>query len=221
MKGRSLMISVLISLVGCMSSSDPRLNVDQGLETPQFTVSKQEGNCELRSYPAHLVASVTVSGDFDTASRLGFRVLAGYIFGGNRSQSSIQMTTPVSVGSIQSEEGERNEKIAMTTPVSVAERGAQSWEVTFSMPSQYTLESLPTPQDSRVKLYERSGERVAVIVFSGRAGQSDRARYEDQLRAWMRGEGLTPSGPVVVARYNSPLTFPWNRRNELIIPVKM
>lgn len=220
MKERLLMISSMISLFGCMSSSDPRLNVDQDLETPRFTVSKLKGNCELRSYPAHLVASVEVSGDFDTASNRGFRALAEYIFGGNRSQASIQMTAPVSVGPTQSEAGELSEKIAMTTPVSIAERRAQSWEVTFSMPSKYTLETLPAPQDPSIKLYERSEERVAVIVFSGRAGQSDRARYEDQLRAWMREEGLIPSGPVVIARYNSPLTFPWNRRNELIIPVK-
>ena len=72
MKGLLLVTLSILSLLGCVSHTDPRTNVDQSLETPTYTVSKVKGGCELRSYQPHLVASVTVSGDFDAASRAGF-----------------------------------------------------------------------------------------------------------------------------------------------------
>ena len=207
----------ILSMLGCVSRSDPRMNVNKSLETPRYTVSKVKGSCELRSYQAHLVASVSVDGDFDDASRAGFRALAGYIFGGNTSKASIAMTAPVSVAP---ERGE-GERIAMTAPVSMSASGSGRWVVTFSMPSKYTLETLPTPKDERVKLSEQAGDQVAAIVFSGIASESNLTRHEALLRAWIKEEGLRADGPMVIARYNDPFTLPWNRRNELIIPVEV
>lgn len=220
MKELSLVSLAVLSLLGCASGSDPRTNVNPDLESPRYAVSKVKGGCELRSYQSHLVASVTVTGDFDSASSQGFRALAGYIFGGNSPQRKIAMTAPVS---IQAEEGKgtaQGERVAMTSPVTVTPNPTQSWEVTFSMPSQYTLDTLPVPTDPRVKLTERPGVQLAAIVFSGRVTKESRARYEAQLMSWLREEGLTPEGPVTVARYNDPFTLPWNRRNELLVKVK-
>jgi hypothetical protein len=64
---------------------------------------------EVRQYAPHIAAEVTVSGERDAAINAGFRVLAGYIFGGNEVRAKVAMRTPV--------KQVPSEKIAMTTPV--------------------------------------------------------------------------------------------------------
>ena len=63
-------------------------------EEPDFTVVMAEDDFEVRDYPALIAAEVEVSGSRDEASSEGFRLLAGYIFGGNTRKESIAMTTP-------------------------------------------------------------------------------------------------------------------------------
>lgn len=79
-------------------------------EEPSFTVSLAEGDCEVRDYPALVVAAVSVTGDRKDAASKGFRLLASYIFGGNTAKRKIAMTAPV----MQAAAG--GEKIAMTAP---------------------------------------------------------------------------------------------------------
>lgn len=55
------------------------------IEEPKFTLALKDGAFEIRDYAASIVAEVTVTGDQNEASRKGFRLLAGYIFGGNAS----------------------------------------------------------------------------------------------------------------------------------------
>lgn len=215
MKELSTLLFSIFSLLGCVSHSNPRLNVDQKLEQPAYTVTKVENNCEIRAYEPYLVASVKVTGDLDTASSRGFRALAGYIFGENTSQKSMSMTTPVAVSSHAP-----NERIAMTAPVTTSAQGEKTWIVNFSMPSQYTLKNLPIPNNKTIKLYEQTAESQAVIIFSGLASASNLAQHEEKLRAWIKKTGINANGPVLLARYNDPFTLPWNRRNELMIKVE-
>ncbi|MGA9601454.1 MAG: heme-binding protein, partial [Methylocystis sp.] len=72
------------------------------------------GDCEVRDYQAAVAAEVTVVGDQHAAARKGFRLLAGYIFGGNTRRQSIPITAPVA-------QERANEKIAMTAPVTQTE----------------------------------------------------------------------------------------------------
>lgn len=212
----SLMILIsTLSLLSCFSRVDPRLNVDEKLEMPAYKVITAEGNCELREYPPHIIASVKIKEDFSSAGRQGFRALAGYIFGGNTSKTSISMTAPVSMSPAV-----QGESISMTAPVTSTPSGARSWEIAFAMPSQYTLDTLPTPKDPRVKLSERPSERVAVVVFSGFTSESNLSSQEALLKRWVEARSLQLDGPIVIARYNDPFTFPWNRRNELIVKVR-
>ena len=53
------------------------------IEEPIYTVSLDEGPYEIRDYQAAVAAEVTVTGDQHDAANKGFRLLAGYIFGGN------------------------------------------------------------------------------------------------------------------------------------------
>lgn len=122
------------------------------------------------------------------------------------------MTAPVS-------QKPASEKIAMTAPVSQTGENGR-WRITFTMPSTYTLETLPTPDDDRVVLREEKEKTVAVIRYSGTWRKK---RYEDhaqKLMDWISIMGWTVDGAPVWARYNPPFT-PWFvRRNEILIPVE-
>ena len=152
-------------------------------EEPKFASVLREGDLELREYPALVVAEVSVGGDHDQAASAGFRLLAGYIFGGNTRRERLPMTAPV----VQSKSA--SESIPMTAPViQIADKGR--WTVQFVMPANQTLDTLPVPNDARVRLRE----------FIAR----------HQLKA---------AGSAALARYNPPWTLWFMRRNEVMIPV--
>ncbi|MFN5998546.1 MAG: SOUL family heme-binding protein [Paracoccaceae bacterium] len=181
------------------------------IEEPKFTLALKDGAFEIRDYAASIAAEVTVKGTQDEASRKGFRLLAGYIFGGNRRAQKIEMTAPV----IKSVAGE---KIAMTAPVTQIP-GNADWLVRFTMPGRYALADLPVPNDPAVKIRAMAPARFAVLRFSGLAGEAKVAEALEKLLATLRVRGLHPVGPVSIARYNPPWT-PWFlRRNEVMISV--
>ncbi len=65
------------------------------IEEPKYAVSIHEGAYEVRDYRAAIAAEVSVTVDQTAAARKGFRLLAGYIFEGNKRRQSIAMTAPV------------------------------------------------------------------------------------------------------------------------------
>ncbi|SMC36567.1 SOUL heme-binding protein [Polynucleobacter kasalickyi] len=184
------------------------------IEEPKFEVVRNFDAFELRKYPPLLIAEVTVSGDRGEASSAGFRKIADFIFGNNTGvgkQSKIDMTVPVVVEPI---------KIEMTAPVTIqASSNEKSWKVQFVMPSQFTLESLPKPNNEEVKIVVVPEKYYAVIKFSGFTGDESVAENTTYLKAWMARERLTAIGLPRLARYNPPWTLPFWRRNEIQIEV--
>ena len=65
------------------------------LETPEYTILYKASDFEVREYAAFLVAETPMPPGSGAASGSGFQELAGYIFGGNQSKQSMEMTTPV------------------------------------------------------------------------------------------------------------------------------
>jgi hypothetical protein len=181
------------------------------VEEPAFHRVLQEGSFEVRDYPALVVAEVTVGGDQKEAANKGFRLLAGYIFGANKRRKSIAMTAPV----IQAP---ASEKIAMTAPVAQTRSGGD-WVVRFTMPSAYGLETLPEPNDPRVHLRLVPPTRVAVLQFSGLAGERDVAAKTAELEKLIGTHHLRAIGTASLAQYDPPWTLWFLRRNEVMIPV--
>jgi SOUL heme-binding protein len=140
-------------------------------EEPKYRLIEAVGAIEIREYAPTIVAEVEVEGDRSEAASKGFRALAGYIFGANKSTQKIAMTASVT----QEPLPVPNEKIAMTAPVTqspveVPKSGAvgiERWRVTFSMPSHYTMDTLPKPDNPSVKISIQPGEKRATIRFSG------------------------------------------------------
>ncbi|MCB6180150.1 heme-binding protein [Rhodobacter sp. Har01] len=185
------------------------------IEEPKFSLALKDGAFELRDYAASVVAEVAVTGNQDEAGRRGFRLLAGYIFGGNKARQKIAMTAPVT-------KIPKGQTIAMTAPVTQIagkDQGGGEWLVRFTMPASYQLADLPLPNDPAVSLHAQPPARLAVLRFSGLAGEAKVAEATRRLLAWLGSRGLVALGPSQVARYNPPWT-PWFlRRNEVMVPV--
>lgn len=185
------------------------------IEEPQFTVIEKSPPFELRSYAPMILAEVQVEGDLDTASSKGFRLIAAYIFGQNQVSEKIAMTAPVAV----EEQEPKSAKIAMTAPVNI-EANSGKWTVSFVMPSEYTLDTLPKPLNSQVQLRQIPAVKRAVIHFSGFYNENKVAEKTLELEQWMKTKNLQPQGSPKFARYNPPWTLPFLRRNEIMFDVR-
>jgi len=183
------------------------------IEEPTYTVIEATEAFELRAYEPMIVAETRVSGTLDEASRAGFKIIAGYIFGDNTSSSSvndkISMTAPVSMQL-------QPEKINMTAPVSMQQNDGQ-WLVHFVMPEKYTLDTLPTPNNPAVKLRELPAHNYAVIRFSGFTGAIKVDKKITELMTWLKDKGIKPISEPEMARYNAPWSLPFMRRNEIMV----
>ena len=170
------------------------------IEEPKFKTLVDEGELEIRSYDEYLVAETAVEGSFDTASRKGFRRVAGYIFGENKN----------SIG--------QSEKIQMTAPVTVKPDN-EGWVLHFVMPSNYDMSQLPVPNNNSILLKKIEAHLAAVIIFSGFTTDAKIQDKTEELKVWLEKKEFKIAGPQQIARYNDPFTLPWLRRNEIIFKV--
>ncbi len=180
------------------------------VEQAKYTVVQTDHDFEIRDYAPSIAAEVEVSGDRKEAISEGFKMIADYIFGNNQSSGKVAMTAPV----IQ----EQSQSIAMTAPV-IQEGDGKSWKVRFIMPSQYTLETLPKPNNASVRIVELPTKRFAVIRFSGVPDNNDLKDKSDQLTRWLQQKTFKATGEPVYAFYNPPWTLPFLRRNEVLLEI--
>lgn len=180
------------------------------VEEPAFTVLESPAGLEVRQYGQRIAAETTVTGRNEKARNDGFGRLAGYIFGGNTTRTSIAMTAPVAQAS---------EKIAMTAPVGQTPDGAGAWRIQFIMPSQYTLDTLPVPKDPTVRLVALEPETFAVLRFSGSTSDKAVSERKAELLRRLDGSGWRAEGEPVAWFYDPPWRLPSQRRNEVAVQV--
>jgi len=187
-----------------------------GVEHAHYSVKKKSRDYEIREYSARIEAQTTVNGSYETALGQGFRIIAGYIFGGNTRQESISMTAPVIA---QKMDTTSSEKIAMTAPVTIRDQGDKH-TVSFVMPSSYTLESLPTPKDGRVKIVSVKSQKIAALQFSWYRTPARVRDLQKKLLEVLARDGEVVAGQPAYAGYNAPWTPPWLMRNEVLVQVE-
>lgn len=187
------------------------VGIRHGTEEPTFTVERRVGDVEIRRYGPRIAAETTIDANEEAARNEGFRRLAGYIFGGNKGKTKIAMTAPVA------QQNTKGQKIAMTAPVAAQRSGAGQWVIRFFMPSEHTLDSLPVPNDERVRLVEVPGERVAVLRFAGTYGPQVIADRTAELLKTLQDNDIKPSGEPFAWFYDPPWTIPFRRRNEVVV----
>ena len=183
-----------------------------GTEEPHYLRQPLTEDVELRRYGPRIAAETTVADNEDRARSIGFRRLASYIFGANHRDETISMTAPVGQQS-------DHDEIAMTAPVAQSRNAGDRWTIRFFMPSKWTMETLPQPDDDHVRLVTVPGETVAVLRFSGDRSADAVAQRTDQLRKTLRENAVEPAGEPVAWFYDPPWTLPFRRRNEIAIPV--
>jgi len=165
-------------------------------EEQKYSVVRKYNDFEIRFYPSATIA--TISSNAKTYRDLagpGFRKLAGYIFGGNKANTKISMTSPVHM--------DINDSVST---------------MSFVMPSGYTKENLPEPNDPNVNIRNTSDEYVAVIRFGGYASDQDLKLYSEKLQNLLKENGIRSFGNYRFLGYNPPFQF-IGRRNEIIVAV--
>jgi SOUL heme-binding protein len=185
-----------------------------GTEEPHYVATPVSDRVELRRYGPRIAAETTVAADEDRARSVGFRRLANYIFGANHRDEKIAMTAPVA------QQSGRGDEIAMTAPVSQARAADDRWTIRFFMPSKWSMDTLPTPDDDNIALVTVPGETVAVLRFSGDRGAAAVAARTAELVEVLRDNGIETAGEPVAWFYDPPWTLPFRRRNEIAVPVK-
>lgn len=201
---------------GLLEAGGSVVGVRHGTEEPAHSVEQLTGDVEIRRYGQRIAAETTVIADEEAARSAGFRRLAGYIFGGNRSDTKIAMTAPVA----QQPGGQHGEKIATAALASQEVNAGGGWVIRFFMPAEKTMESLPEPNDPAVRLVTVPAETVAVRRFSGSTSHRTVASQTAELMRALHEMGFEPVGTSSAWFYDPPWTVPMLRRNEIAVPVK-
>lgn len=192
------------------------------VEEPAYTVVAKMSDFEVREYAPRIVAETTVVARPGEAGNRAFRILANYIFGANQSKAEIAMTAPVATQAA----APKSQKIEMTAPVTEQagpsrEDGMREYMVTFTMPSEWTMATLPEPNDSRVKLRELPKRRFAAVRFNGSPGPEYVAQRERALLDAVEEAGLSRADAApIYARYDPPWTPGFFRRNEILVELR-
>jgi len=184
-----VLVLLFLAVQGVLAQSSSRI------EMYPYTVVQQFDDFEIREYEARNFSYVTIpKSSYNEHSSQGFRMLAGYIFGGN----------------------DQSQKIAMTSPVSVDMSTPDSTQVMFMIPAEYSMEDLPVPNDARVQFKTEPAKRVAAIRFGGWADDDRLAEYRAKLEGCLLREGIEHNGRFSYLGYNPPYQV-IRRRNEVIV----
>ena len=186
-----LIILILIAIPILMSFTSARI------EKQKYRVVKKDKDFEIRFYPPAIFATTkSVAKSYRELGNSGFRKIAGYIFGNNETSAKIAMTAPVHM--------DINEKES---------------SMSFVMPSEYTLDNLPRPADTRVELHESPAVYMAAIEFSGYANDQKIKQYADQLSQILKKRGIKTIGNPTYLGYNAPYEI-IGRKNEVVIAIE-
>jgi hypothetical protein len=165
-------------------------------QSQPYTVVKSMKNFEIRHYPSATMAMITShSTSYRELGTTGFKKLAGYIFGGNSEKKQIAMTSPVHM-----------------------DLGDTVSTMSFVMPSHYTKNSLPVPDNSEVTIAVHPEEYVAAIQFGGFASPETIQKQTDLLVRSLLQAQIGYYGHFRMLGYNPPYQL-LDRRNEIIVKV--
>lgn len=170
MKVIIILIVVIIFAVFMIQAYTSKSTND--IEQYRYRVLNTIDNVEIRSYESAVFSSVKMSSStYEESASGGFRILAGYIFGGN----------------------ETGQKIAMTSPV-IMEMG-DSMKMSFMVPSDQDINGLPKPNDARVFQEKKDSTVLAAIAFNGWASDEKIQSHISELKAVLEKHQIAYEGP--------------------------
>ena len=176
-------VFLVFQLVVSMTTSD--------IETPKYKVLKKYPRFELRQYESMMLATTNLGpASYDEKASQGFRTIASYIFGKNKS----------------------NEKIAMTAPVIYHADSIST--LSFVVPRSKTEESMPVPIDSNLTFIVQAPKLLAVLDFGGFINDEKLAARMAELKKAVLKEGFQIKGKGYFFGYNPPWQL-IGRKNEV------
>ena len=176
-------VFLVFQLVVSMTTSD--------IETPKYKVLKKYPRFELRQYESMMLATTNLGiASYDEKASEGFRTIASYIFGKNKS----------------------NEKIAMTAPVIYHADSIST--LSFVVPRSKTEESMPVPIDSNLTFVVQAPKLLAVLDFGGFINNEKLAARMAELKKAVLKEGFQIKGQGYYFGYNPPWQL-IGRKNEV------
>lgn len=188
-------ILLTVAVLFILFQSFVYMSISKTKEQP-YTVLEKDGDIEIRLYPSATLATVqSTAKSYSEIASPGFRTLAGYIFGGNESETQISMTSPVHV--------EISDSLS---------------SMSFVMPEGYDMNNLPKPNNTTVILSKTEVQVMAAIRFSGFADDSDREKHKQELAAYLNSKGIQTKGNFKFLGYNPPYQLV-GRRNEVVIEI--
>lgn len=189
------------------------VGVRQGIEEPTYRAEQLTRHVQIRRYGERIAAETTVTAGEDAARSIGFRRLAGYIFGGNHTQTKIAMTAPVA------QHKPIGQTIAMTAPVAQQPDISGQWVIRFFLPADKTMATLPQPNDPEVRIVAIPAATVAVRTFTGSRSPRAVAVNTAKLLETLHEMGFEPTGTPAAWFYDPPWTVAPLRRNEIAVTV--
>jgi hypothetical protein len=176
-------VFLVFQLVVSMTTSD--------IETPKYKVLKKYPRFELRQYESMMLATTNLGpASYDEKASEGFRTVASYIFGKNKS----------------------NEKIAMTAPVIYHADSIST--LSFVVPRSKTEESMPVPIDQNLTFVVQAPKLLAVLDFGGFINNEKLAARMAELKKAVLKEGFQIKGQGYFFGYNPPWQL-IGRKNEV------
>lgn len=181
-------------------------------ERPSFELLAKEDGFQIRRYPSLIVAETAMpppssDGDRDSSP---FMTLAGFIG---------VLSTPAN----HAPGTEEPVPIAMTAPVLSP---GDSTKMSFVMPREFTMESMPVPNDPAVTVSELPSTVYAVTTFSGWAREEEMQAQATALLDKLDAKGMAlkrdaAGKPVwLQARYDSPWVPAEKRTNEVLVELE-
>ena len=165
-------------------------------ETQSFKLIQKEEDFEIRYYPESIVAKVNSNiKSYKDLGSSGFSTLAKYIFGGNKENKQISMTSPV--------------HMEISDSVS---------SVSFVMPKKFNKDNLPSPNNPNVIIETVEPQYVAVITFGGFSNDSSIKKNKELLIEYLNKKGISYYGNFRFLGYNPPYQL-FGRRNEVVVNV--
>jgi hypothetical protein len=188
-------ISVIVIVIVLLLAQVYSTMSTEKTEQHTYQVLKSYDNFEVRKYEPAIFSSVKMrSKTYEESSGKGFRVLAGYIFGGNKTNESIAMTSPVTM--------ELGETMTMK----------------FMVPKGYDMNSLPEPNDKSITFEKQPEKIIAAIKFDGWASNEKIAKHIELLRDALAKAEIKHTNTFSYLGYNPPYEV-INRRNEVVVEV--
>ena len=190
-KSISLYLIIFLSIAIFVSMA-----MSESYKEPKYSLISKKGRIEIRQYESYVIAKTSNSKGSSELNSNMFRVLAGYIFGGNSKQESIPMTTPV-----------------------ITKESSSSYDMMFFMLDASTESDLPIPNSSNVSIEQINMGKIISIRFGMWATDERVEKYKKRLDRYIEENNISIKSPLMVAQYNSPWTMPPFRRNELMYEI--